>query len=126
MLCELNMNYCHDDPRYKLAVKECEVAILHSPTIPTIYIVPAIAGTINQLRSTSRPPNQPPTNTTTNRTLIYATNNWEGYNATEYVLIADIEETNKEPPFIRYFRQGGGRSTFGRGERGNKGMTKGR
>jgi len=57
-----------DDPRYKLTVKECEEAILHSPTIPTIYAVPAIAGTINQLHPASLP-----TDTTTNRARICLT-----------------------------------------------------
>ena len=39
-----------DDPRYKLAVKECEAAILHSSTITTIYTVLAIVETIDQPR----------------------------------------------------------------------------
>jgi len=63
-----------DNPRYKLAVKECKAAILHLPTIPTIYTVSAIAGTIDQLHLNSRPPNQPPTETTTKRARIHATN----------------------------------------------------
>ena len=46
-----------DNPRYKLAVKECEAAIPHSPTIPMIYMVPETAGTIDQLRPTT--PNDP-------------------------------------------------------------------
>ena len=61
-----------DNPRYKLAVKECEVAIIHLPTIPTIYVVPEIAGTIDQLRSASLP-----TDTTTKCALIRPTSDWE-------------------------------------------------
>ena len=42
-----------DNLRYKLAVKDYETEILHLPTIPVIYTIPEIVGTIDQLRPTS-------------------------------------------------------------------------
>ena len=38
-----------DDDRFKHAINKCEMAILHDTTVAPIYLVPAIAGTINQL-----------------------------------------------------------------------------
>ena len=38
-----------DDSHYSPAIKECEMAILHATIIPAIYLVSAIAGTVDQI-----------------------------------------------------------------------------
>ena len=48
-----------DDEKYSSAIKECRAALLLSNTVDDIYLVPAIAGTIAQLRG--------PINATTNQ-----------------------------------------------------------
>ena len=83
-----------DNPRYKLVVKEREGAILHFPTIPTIYIVPEITGTIDQLRPASRPTNQTTTDMTTNSARICAANDWEDYAAEEDVFAGSVEKSD--------------------------------
>ena len=90
-----------DNPRYELAVKECEAAILHSSTVPPIYMIPAIVGTLDQLQPMSRPPTQPPIGTTTNRACIQTANKWKGYKEEDHDFVADTEESKDEPPFIR-------------------------
>ena len=122
-----------DNPRYKLAVKECEVAIIHLPTIPTIYVVPEIAGTIDQLRSASLP-----TDTTTKCALIRPTSDWETRDSSQrphtrhircpasYCENDDISldqyneyvDPDDDPPWICLFRRGGSRTSFDQGGRG--------
>ena len=100
------------------------MAILNDTTVAPIYLVPAIAGTINQLApgvlqhvpvpDTVQSHHQP------DSCIQQLTDYCEDEKATSDSF-CDYVSTPKEPPCIRSFRQGGGRTLFGRfdGSRGS-------
>ena len=119
-----------DHPRYATAVKQREADILLSPNIDKIYLVPAIAGTIDQLA--------PGTTSTTHQ-------QWDQHrersDARVRALLDYYHDDESPPfddfcqpidnvgesPFCRSFRDGGGRTPFSRGGgRGRLGRTNNR
>ena len=105
-----------DDSHYSLAIKECEMAILHATIIPAIYLVPAIAGTVNQLAppqaTTINEP--PPHNRRRNDDRI---RHLADYCEDEDTLPKhwDYFAQYIEAPWVQTFRHGGGCSPSGRG-----------
>ena len=108
-----------DDDKYSTAVKQCEMAILHALIIDDIYLVPAIAGTIDQLTpsppATHVPPGPPihPHRRRQDDRIRQLTDYCEddAIDASSFDEYVDVQE---EPPWIRSFRRGGGRTPYGR------------
>ena len=116
-----------DDRHYSSAIKQCEMAILHASHINPMYLVPAIASTIDQLAPS--PPN-------TDTTIIRHQRSHDDRSRlrqddrirqlTDYCEDDDIGPScfseyisiQEEPPWIRAFQRGGGRSHFNRSGRG--------
>ena len=107
-----------DDPQYASAVKDIEAALLLSTTVGSTYLVPAIAGTIDQLvpsASTGALPtkqiNRIRNNDQINAMLDYYYDD-SSPNLDAYCHEVDV---TGESPFCRSFRDGGGRTPFSRG-----------
>ena len=100
-----------DHPRYAVAIKQCENAILMSPHVDDIYRVPAIAGTIDQLAPTKS------TTTHQQRTSeIRAIHDfYEDDSSPDFEAYCHTVNDSGESPYCRSFRDGGGRSPFTRG-----------
>jgi len=122
-----------DNPKFDDAVQLCQNAIHGSVTMSATYFVPAITGTIDQLR-TQRSATVPP-NASQYRIMALCDGNEEfclaPYGEEDFSedLSNLIVNEEGESPFIRSFRpnQWGGRTPFGRGggraARGGRGTT---
>ena len=98
-----------DDDYYNPAVIKCEVAIESATTVRTIYLVPAIAGTIDQLASL--PPrfsNIPNTTRPRHDAHIRAFMDYVTDDSIPSDDYSESIEKSGETPFIRLFRRGGG------------------
>ena len=107
-----------DEPQYASTVKDIEAALLLSTTVGSTYLVPAIAGTIDQLVPSAatgalatRPQNRTRNNDQINAMLDYYHDD-SSPNLDTYCHEIDV---TGESPFCRSFRAGGGRSPFSRG-----------
>ena len=110
-----------DDAFYASAIKECEFAILHSNRIEDIYLVPAIAGTIDQLTPSKKLTPTDVSHNSNQRRREDRIRMLQEYCDDDNIssdLFSDYIDPNDEPPWIRTFRRGGGRSPFDRGGRG--------
>ena len=105
---------------YASAINKCEAAIQMTGNIDKIYLVPALVGTIDQLAPnppspTAAQPPPAPRHAPHIRSLLDYCNN---HSASPEEYCNYIDDTG-ETPFIRSFQQGGGRSRFSCGGRGN-------
>ena len=119
-----------DDAHYATAVTQIEGEIQLATDVATIYQVPAIAGTLDQLApKTSRKDHthRPRHNDQIRVTMAYYDNDSQGmFDHDDYCTFIDA---SGKSPHIRSFRDGGGRSPrsrgYGRG-RGNRNRQGGR
>ena len=107
-----------DSDHFNSAIGKCEAHLQAANVIDTIYLVPALAGTIDQL---TKPPSDGNSRNTTRPHQDAHIRALAEYCDDDTVHANDyneyIDETG-ETPFIRSFRQGGGRSPFHRTGRG--------
>ena len=103
-----------DDKRYTKTVKEYEMALRLSTNVADIYMVPATSGTIDQLCPTPGPPTPAPA-PSGQRPHSSHIRQLADYCEDDDVSpdqFNDYVDTNEEPPWIHFFRQGGGRTPF--------------